>query len=314
MRHYVLHNKKTEKYGLFYNKKNSEDQSFYSPYLMQVIGKKCGINVPETELGFFIINDIDQLVPSYSTSFFEASLVYTDIDPIFGRNISHASQEIVDATYLSENPQVAEKRRDEDRGRVQKMNFGEYVESNVYYLISRGSKPRHEYSKAEVDAMRQELVDRAMFGLKLGIQGKTNIDLYDYKNARLSPYYLSSRNMFLLGIRNEWIDSELEKSDEDFKKTMDYELKTQFGVPYNYIIPTSEQLLTHIFDTYPEQAEKAYKKVMAFSQEDLKSELDSYTQLDESHKKMALRIFEMREREFQKVYEEQKRSRSQNKE
>lgn len=281
---------------------------------MQVIGKKCGINVPETELGFYLINDIDQLIPSYSTSFFDCSLVYTAINPIFQRNLSHASQEVVDATYLSENPQAAERRRDQDRGRVQKMNFEEYVESNVYYLISRGSKPRQEYSRAEIDGMRQELVDRAMFGLKLGINGQTSIDLYNHKDARLSPYFLSSSNMFLLGIRNEWIDSELEKSDEDFKKTLDYELRPQFGIPYNYIIPTSEQLLAHIFDTYPEQAERAYKKVTAFSLEDLKAELDSYKSLDESHKKMALRIFEMREREFQKVHEEQKRSRAQNKE
>ncbi len=313
-RHYVVHNKTKEKYGLIYNKKDKDDQSFYAPYLMYVIGKKCGIDVPETELGFYLINDIDQLVPSYKDSFFESSLVYTDIDPIFGRNIAHVSQEVIDSTYLSENPQAAEKRRDQDRGRVQKMNFEEYVESNVYYLISRGSKPRQEYSRAEIDAMRQELVDRAMFGLKLGIQGQTSIDLFNYKNAKLSPYYLSSHNMLLLGINNDWVASTLDESDEAFKESIDYELKTQFGVPYNYVIPTSEQLLNHIFETYPEQAERAYNKVTAFSKEDLEAELNSYTHLDETHKKMAMRIFEMRDKEFQKVHEEQKKNKVQNKE
>lgn len=313
-KHYVLHNKKTGKYGLIYNKKSTDDASFYAPYLMQVIGKKCGINVPETELGFYLINDIDQTMPLYRTSFFESSLVYTGIDPIFGRRISHASQEVVDATYLSENEEAAKKRQDQDRGRVQKMNFGEYVESNVYYLVSRGSKPRYEYSKSEVDAMRQELVDRAMFGLKLGIQGQTSIDLHDNKNARLSPYYLSSNNMFLLGINNEWVEKTLGKSDDDFKNSINYELKTQFGVPYNYTVPTAEALLAHIFDTYPEQAERAYKKVTAFSVEDLRNELDSYTHLDETHKQMALRIFEMRDREFESVYKEHLKNKSQNKE
>lgn len=311
--HYVLHNKVNGKYGLIYNKKDTEDQGFYAPYLMYVIGKKCGINVPETELGYYLINDIDQLVPSYKDSFFESSLVYTGIAPIFGRNVSHVSQQVVDATYLSENPQAAEKRRDQDRGRVQNMNFEEYVESNVYYLISRGSKPRQEYSRAEIDAMRQELVDRAMFGLKLGIQGQTTIDLFDHRNARLSPYFLSSHNMLLLGINNNWVSSTLKESDEDFKESIEYELRPQFGIPYNYIVPTSEQLLAHIFETYPEQAERAYKKVTAFSQEDLEAELNSYTHLDETHKKMALRIFEMRDKEFQKVHDEQKKSRTQNK-
>ncbi len=313
-KHYVLHNKTNGRYGLMYNKKSPEDQGFYAPYLMQVIGKKCGINVPETELGYYLINDIDQLVPSYKDSFFESSLVYTGIDPIFGRDVSHVSQEVVDATYLSENPQAAEKRRDQDRGRVQKMNFEEYVESNVYYLISRGSKPRQEYSRAEIDAMRQELVDRAMFGLKLGIQGQTSIDLFNYKNARLSPYFLSSHNMFLLGINDNWVSSTLDENDEDFRKSINYELRPQFGIPYNYIVPTSEQLLAHIFETYPEQAERAYNKVTAFSPKDLKAELDSYTQLDENHKKMAIRIFEMRDKEFQKVHEEQKKNRIQSKE
>lgn len=204
--------------------------------------------------------------------------------------ISHVSQDVVEATYLTENEQAAKKRRDQDRGRVQKMNFGEYVESNVYYLVSRGSKPKHEYSRTEVDAMRQELIERAMFGLKLGIQGQTSIDLFDHKDARLSPYYLASHNMFLMGINNEWVEKTLNKSDEEFKESMNYELKTQYGVPYNYIVPTSEQLLAHIFDTYPDQAERAYKKVTVFSLEDLKAELDTYTHLDEVHKKMALRI------------------------
>lgn len=312
--HYVVRNEQTGKYGLIYNKKSIEDQGFYAPYLMQVIGKKCGINVPETELGYYLINDIDQRVPSYKDSFFQSSLVYTNINPLFDDNVSHVSQEVVDSTYLSENPQAAEKRRNQDRGRVQSINFEEYVESNVYYLISRGSKPRQEYSRAEIDAMRQELVDRAMFGLKLGIHGKTSIDLYNHKNAKLSPYYLSSHNMLLLGISNNFVDSTLTESEEAFKNSIAYELPPQFGVPYNYVIPSAEQLLAHIFETYPEQAEKAYKKVMSFSPRDLEEELSSYTQLDENHRKMAMRIFEMRDKEFQKVHEEQKKNRTQNRE
>lgn len=260
-----------------------------------------------------IINDIDQTIPSYKDSFFEASLVYTGIDPIFGRNVSHALEDVVEGTYLTENEQASKRRREQDRGRVQKMIFEEYVESNVYYLVSRGSKPKHEYSKTEVDKMRQELVDRAMFGLKLGIHGQTSIDLYDHKNATLSPYFLSSHNMFLMGINNEWVEKTLGKSDEEFKQSMEYELKTQYGVPYNYTVPTASQLLAHIFDRYPDQAERAYKKVTAFTLEDLEAELTGYTHLDETHKKMALRIFQMRAREFEEVYKEYQKNKAQNK-
>lgn len=310
-KHYIIHNKTTDKYGLLYNKKSLEDQSYYSPYLINTIGKKCGINVPDVELGYYIINDIDQVIPLYSKSFFQSSLVYTDIDPYMRNRVSHASQEIVDSTYLSENPIAAQKRSDEDRGRVQKINFKEYVESNLYYLLTRGTKTRQEYSRAEIDSIRQELVDRAMFGLKLGVKGKTNVDLLDHKNAKLSPYYLESRNMLLLGINNKWVESTLEESDEEFKKSMERELPTQFGIPYNYIVPTSEELLEHIYETYPEQAEKSYNKLKSFSLEDLKSELDSYTDMDDTHKKMALRIFELKDREFEKVHEKQARNRIQ---
>lgn len=312
-KHYVLHNKTNGKYGLLYNKKNAEDASFYAPYLMYIIGKKCGIDVPETELGFYLIPDIDQQEQLYRTSFFESSLVYTGIDPIFGRNVSHAGQEVVEATYLTENEVAAARRRDQNRGRALKMNFEDYVESNVYYLVSRGSKPRQEYSRSETDAMRQELIDRAMFGLKFGVQGQTSIDLYNHANAKLSPYFLASRNMFLLGINNEWVASTLEKSNEEFEEAINYELKPQYGVPYNYTVPTPEQLLAHIFDRYPEQAERAYRKVTAFSREDLEAELSSYSQVDETHKKMALRIFDMRDRQFQKGYEDYKRNKTQNK-
>lgn len=68
-KHHVLHNKTTGKYGLLYNKKSTNDASFYAPYLMHIIGKKCGINVPETELGFYLIPDVDQLIPLYRESF-----------------------------------------------------------------------------------------------------------------------------------------------------------------------------------------------------------------------------------------------------
>lgn len=312
-KHYVLQNKENGKYGLLYNRKYPKDGSFYGPHLMSVIGKKCGIKVPQTELGFYLINDIDQLYPSYSTSFFESSLVYVDgMDPIFDRNITFVDQSVVNSTYLRENEQVAQKRKSQNRENFHKMGFEEYVESFTYYLISRGSKPRYEYSKSEVDAIRQELVDRAMFGLKLGIKGQTSVELYDYKNARLSPYFLATGNMFLMGIRNEWVDSQMEKSDEEFKKTIDYELKPQYVVSSNYIDSTPEEVLANMFETYPKQAERAYKKVTSFTAEDLKTELDTYTFLDEPHKEMALRIFETRDREFAKVHEEYKRNRTQN--
>ena len=84
------------------------------------------------------------------------------------------------------------------------MNFEEYVESNVYYLVSRGSKPKHEYSKTEVDKMRQELIDRAMFGLKLGIHGKTNIDLLIFYYIIIhifQSFYCVVRNVYLFPVQ-----------------------------------------------------------------------------------------------------------------
>lgn len=310
--HYVVHNKENNKCALIYNKKDSDDASFYSPYLMHVVGKKVGINVPETELGIILHKDIDKY--TYKDSFYESSLVYRDdIDamPFFTSNLSHVSQDVVKATYFLENSGAHSREYEHHKGNAIPITLEEYVNSNIYYLTTRGRKPRQEYTKNEIDEMKQELIDRVMFGIKLGIHGTTNITLRDNKNARLDPYYLSSRNMFSFNVHNEWIEAELAETDEKFRENIEQEYKPQIGIPPNVLEPNSQDVLRYVFKKYPKQAEEAYKKLKQFTKDDLKSELESYSRLDENHKRFALRVFETREKDFDQVYEEYKKNKDQ---
>jgi len=303
--HQVVYNDKRLKNGYIHNKKTLEDDIFYSPYLIHKIGQKTGINMPETELGIIIHLDRDRYF--YRDCFFESSIVYDENLGHFesfslNTRSSHVSQEVAFQTYLMENPDTAEKRRNELQGRAMPQTIDDYVNSNIYFLTSRGSKPRQEYSKAEIDAMKQELIDRALFSLKFGANGNFDITLFDNKNARLDPYYLSNRNWFSLNVNEEWITGELEKDEQFFKSDLDKEYSVQYGIKPNTKKPSPEELLNYIFENYPEQAEKSYKKLSGYSLKDFETDLANCSKMSEHHKKFAMRSFEIREKIFEQLY------------
>lgn len=301
--HYLVYNSEADKYAYVFNKKYTEDASFYSPYLVHKIGKKIGINVPSTELGLYLEKDID--TGNYRDSFYETSLVYLDgmsKFSRFSRDFSYADPEVVQAIYLSEDEKGAQERREKAFGNAIPITIDEYVMSNLHFITTRGNKSKQEFSEQEIEDIKQELIDRAMFGLKFGIHGKNSIVMYGHKNAKLDNYYLSSSNMFSFNVRTEWIEEQLKKDDDEFKKAIDLEYRPQYGLLPNISEPTNKQLLDYIYAKYPKQAEKAYKKISSYTEQDLKEELSTYTRLEDSRKEYALRVFKAKEKEFNESY------------
>ena len=192
-------------------------------------------------------------------------------------------------------------------GRTSKEIIEHYVDSNVYFLTTRGSKPKEEYSKKEIDSMKQELIDRALFGLKFGAHGNFDITMFNHRNAKLDPYYLTNKNMMSLNVRNEWITEQLRKNDDEFKKVLDAEYKPQYGLMPNILEPTARDVIKYIFEKYSEQAEKSYKKLAKFSKEDFEVELNNCTRMSQEHKLFAQRSFEIRDKEFEQIYQEYKK-------
>lgn len=313
IKHKVIYNKIKHKYGYILNKFNLEDDSFYAPYLMHKIGQKVGIKTYETELGLVLHRNIDK--DTYRDSYPESSIVYDDnivserYEP-FGNGKLEVDQEEIMRTYIRENPASAQKRDEQIKGSTFKQTIDDYVDSNLYYLITRGSKQRQEYSRAEIDSIKQELVDRLLFGLKFVTYTDSRITLFKNENASLNPYYLSKQRMFSLNVREEWIKEQLEKGDEEFAEIVSGEYKTQYGIIPNTYVPSTEEVIKYIFDKYPEQAEKSYKKLSSFTIQNLNEELDSCKRMSDTHKKFAIRIFDFKNREFENVYKEYLRTRS----
>lgn len=310
--HQVVYNNSKGKNGYIHNKNYTEDDSFYAPYLVYKIGEKVGVNVPETELGQILHLNVDK--DYYRDSFFESSIVYDDnLGDMKGFRInhgfSHVAPEVIFSSYLAENEGIANKRREEIRGRATSQTVDDYVNSYIYYLTTRGSKPREEYSKTEIDKMKQELIDRALFSLKLGTHSNFDVTLFNHKDAKLDPYYLSSRNMFSLNVSNEeWANESLSKSDDEFKKVMESEYIPQYGLAPNVFVPKAGDVVKYIFEKYPEQAKKSYEKLSKFTSKDFKDELDNCTRMSDVHKKFAMRVFDVRDKEFAEIYQEHLKS------
>lgn len=308
--HQLVYNTSKCKTGYIHNKSYTEDDSFYAPYLVYKIGDKVGINVPETELGVILHLNVDKSF--YRDSFFESSIVYDnnfgDIKGFrFNNGFSHVAPEVIHDTYLMENEGIANKRRQE--GHATKQTIDDYVNSYIYYLTTRGEKPREEYSKNEIDEMKQELIDRALFSLKFGTQGNFDITLFNHKNAKLDPYYISSRNMFSLNVSNEdWLSESLTRSDDEFRKTMEAEYTPQYGFAPNVFVPETRDVVRYIFEKYPKQAEKSYEKLSRFTIKDFKEEIDNCTRMSDVHKKFAIRVFDVKDREFTEIYQEHLKS------
>lgn len=305
--HQVIFDKKNFRSGYIHTKRGTEDDSYYAPYLVYEIGKKVGINVPETEMRAVLYINLDKLY--YRDSFSQSSIVYDDNlgfgkYPFINNGCSHVAQEVIQADYLMRNPGIAEERRKNMYGRALPQMVDDYVNANIYYLTTRGSKPREEYSKSEIDGMKQELIDRILFGLRFGVHGNFDITLKDNKNARLDPYHLAADKMFCLGVREEWINEQLSKTDEEFKVALDREYTPQYGLLPNIEVPTSIDVIKFIYEHYPEQAQKSYQKLSSFTEQDLEEILKECTDMSECHKKFALRAFKMRCQEFDQIHQE----------
>lgn len=304
--HSVIFDKEKIRNAYIVRRRYAEDMSFYAPYILSKIGQKIGVKTPETELGLFEV--VDKRVGEYACTFEDASCVLIDNSSVFNSSSysSYISSEVAYDIFVEENPDHAEKHSQScanvDGIRALPMTIDEYIDSTIFVLTSRGSKPQEQYTSSEIAQIRQQVIDRIILGLKLGIDGDTSIITYRNADARLSSYYLASNNMFGLNLRESWIMEEVSESDEEFLKFMDREFPVQYGIPPNIEKPSANDLFKYLLDKYPEQTEKAYKRVNTYTSQDLETELNSYTVLDSTHKQLALRVFSMRDKQLGKVY------------
>lgn len=108
--------------------------------------------------------------------------------------------------------------------------------------------------------------------------------------------------MFSLNVREEWIQEQLDKNDEEFMQTISGEYIPQYILEPNETECSSEKIIRYIYEKYPEQAQKSYEKLSKFTVQDLEGLLNGCTRMSETHKKFALRFFKMRYQEFEQLH------------
>lgn len=312
--HQGIFNKKKYKMGYIHNKLYEEDDSYYAPYLVYEIGKKIEIDVPETEIALVLHRNINQ--DSYMNSWCESSIVY-DKMPYYSKmrrlfdNVSYVSPSVIEAEYFTTHKDEALKRITPSGICTRKKTVEDYVNAYTWYLTNHGSKPVEQYTKQEIDTIKQELIDRALFSLRYDSYGNFDIRLTDYKNAELEPYYPSRMRMYLLNVKEEKIDEYLEENNLDFKKLLDDNYELQYVSSPIEVAPTVKTTVRHIFEKYPKFAQKSYNKICKFTNKEMEELLKTCTRMSDNHKKFAMRAFETRGKEFDEIYQEYLKSQEQ---
>lgn len=288
------------------------DDDFFSPYIVYRIGEKIGIDVPETELKHVSYRNRESM--SLSKSYTQSSIVY---DPAY-RYLAHPTgnnghreyihQENVYEMYLNEHYKGEERyeRRMPPGLGIQRIQIDDYVNANVEFLKKRGSKPTEEYTEEEIKEWKQELITRALLGLKFGIHGHFNIETTYGWNASLCSYFLASDNMFCLGDPEMDVQEYINMEDKDLKSLLD-----RISIPQYYLYPQqdieslySRDVIAYIYEHYPQEAQRAYERLSKFTQKDLEEVLGECSdEMSESHKKLALRIFGIRTQEYDQIHQ-----------
>ncbi len=293
MIHFCVYNEEKYKYAQIYNKRYFSDDSHYAPYLVYLIGKKTGIDVPETELKACLIPDMETGL--YRDAFYQSSLVYLNVverEPFFNRQISFFPFSVIKSYYYdSMNKTEKQDRYD---------TVDDYINANMYYFSARQKTPMTEEQKAEI---KQRLVDNLMFGLKLGIRGESDIIESKYDNPKLNSFYLTSSNMLCLNLRTSKASELAKEKTSDLKQFADREFPVQYSVSGDKK-SSVEDVVKYLYDNYPVEAEKSYNKLKQFGTYSLKTVLDDFSEMDEVHKKLALKLFSIRQKELYDIYKE----------
>lgn len=290
---FCIYNQKKCQYAYIHSKRSAQDDSHYAPYIVYLLGKKAGIDVPETELKACLIPSLETGL--YRDAFSQSSLVYingTGFGPFFNRQVSFFPFSVVKSFY-DNSVNGADNRTSYD-------TVDDYINANMYYISARQKTPISEEQKAEI---RQKLVDNLMFGLKLGVRGATDIIESEYDNPRLNSFYLTSGNMLCLNLRSSKVSELINGKTSELAQFAEREFPTQYSVSGDKQSSVSE-VVRYLYDKYPVETEKAYNKLKQIGIYNLKTTLDDFSEMNEDHKKLALKLFAIRQKTISEVHQE----------
>lgn len=293
--------KKDESTGQYYY-----DVKFYSQYLIFRMGEKIGIDVPKTE-----VIHVDGGFYTQASIVYDESMKYLAHPVRSSQGKSFLSQGRIWEEYLDNN---YSRKKKEERvirpcyGEIQRMQIDDYINANIECLKNNGSKPREKYTENEIGEWKQELITRALFGLRFGMHGHFHVVATKEKeiDARLGSYFLASYDAFYLGNPEPSIKELLQENDDVLKRKVEERERPQYyAVPGQEIESlTSRDVITYIYEHYPQEAERAYERLRQFTQKDFEEILGACSEMSDSHKKLALRIFGIRTQEYDQIHQQ----------
>ena len=290
---FCVYNQKKCQYAYIHSKRSAQDDSHYAPYIVYLLGKKAGIDVPETELKARLIPSIETGL--YRDAFSQSSLVYingTGFGPFFDRQVSFFPFSVVKSFY-DNSISGAENRTNYD-------TVDDYINANMHYISTRQKTPISEEQKAEI---RQRLVDNLMFGLKLGIRGETHIIESEYDNPRLNSFFLTSGHLLCLNLRPSKVSEIINGKTSELAQFAEREFPAQYSVSGDKKSSVSE-VVRYLYDKYPVETEKSYNKLKQIGIYNLKTILDDFSEMDEGHKSLAIKLFAIRQKAISEVHQE----------
>lgn len=160
-------------------------------------------------------------------------------------------------------------------------------------------------TEEQVQEVKQKIIDMAMFDCRFANRDRhdDNYGLAILEGNKGIRFYPLFDNEYILGFSE--LTSDIPKySAARLQEHLNRDLYSVMGVSSQPTKLLSSSLVSYLFTAYPEEAQKAYEKVMKFTEKDLLEIMEQCEGLPREHQAYAARIFRLRGRELEAIQQE----------
>lgn len=160
-------------------------------------------------------------------------------------------------------------------------------------------------TEEQVQEVKQQLIDMVMFDCRFANRDRHDDNyglaiLEGNKGIRLYPLF---DNEYILGFAEQ--TSDIQKySAARLQEHLNNDLYSVMGVTSKPTKLDASSMVAYLFSKYPEETQKAYEKVMSFTERELLDLMAECEGLPREHQAYAARIFRLRGRELEAIQKE----------
>lgn len=160
-------------------------------------------------------------------------------------------------------------------------------------------------TEEQVQEIKQQFIDMVMFDCRFANRDRhdDNYGLAITEGNKSIRFYPLFDNEYILGFSEQTADIS-KYSAARLQEHLNKDLYSVMGVTSQPTKLSASSMITYLFSTYPEEAQKAYEKVMKFTEHDLLDLMAECEGLPREHQAYAARIFRLRGRELEAIQQE----------